>query len=114
MKVLRLHHLLLVTLIFSAVCSAQHHHSSEPEAVEDTSENPNLLDEFGEGLGHCDLTGRFDMFFAQLSENPKSQGYVLIYQATGVLPANYDDPPMERMFRNHTAFRRFDAARVTV
>ena len=113
MKGLRLHYLLIVTLVFSAVCSAQHHHASKTDAKETTSENSNLLDEFG-ALSHCDLTGRYDLFFAQLSENLASQGYVLIYQGTDGLPANYDNPPMERLFRNHIMFRRFDAARVTV
>lgn len=113
MKRLRLHYLLIVTLIFSAVCYAQDHHSSEPQAEETPSENSNLLDEFG-ALPHCDLTGRYDLFFAELSKNPESHGYVLIYQGTDGLPATYDSPPMERMFRNHMAFRRFDAARVTV
>jgi hypothetical protein len=114
MKSLRLHYLVLVTLIFAAVCSAQHHHSGNADAEESASENPNLVDEFGNGLGHCDLTGRYDLFFAQLSEKQTSHGYILIYQGTDGLPANYDSPPMERMFRNHLMFRRFDASRVTI
>ncbi len=114
MKHFKLCSLVLVTLVLSSVCVAQHHHSSDNDPEETPSENSKLIDEFGDKMGHCDLTGRFDLFLSELSQNPSSQGYILIYQATDGLPANYDDPPMQRMFRNHLAFRRFDPSRITL
>lgn len=113
MKGIRLLFTLTVTLILSAVCFAQHDLGGGIDVHEISSEKPNLLDEFGR-LPECDLRGRYDMFFYELSQNPASQGYVMIYQGTDVLPANYDSPAAERMIRNHMMFRGFDPSRVTV
>jgi len=114
MKRIKLCSLLLATLVLSAVCLAQHHHSGDNNPEEIPSENSKLIDEFGEKMGDCDLRGRFDLFFSELSQNPTSQGYILVYQGPDGLPADYDDPPMERIFRNHLMFRRFDASRITL
>ena len=113
MKGMRLLFTLTLTLILSAVCFAQHDLGGGVEVQESSSEKPNLLDEFGR-LPECDLRGRYDLFLSELSQNPASQGYVMLYQGTEVLPANYDSPAAERMIRNHLMFRGFDASRVTV
>ena len=104
--------LLLVVLIYTAVY-AQHHHTGTEGPRPEKSEKTELIDEFG-SLGHCDLTSRFDNFFAELSNRPSSVGYVLVYQKVDALPADYDAPPMARFFTNHLAFRNFDPSRVTV
>jgi hypothetical protein len=113
MKGIRLLFTLIVTLILSAVCFAQNDLGGGIDFHESSSEKPNLLDEFGR-LPECDLRGRYDLFLSELSQNPASQGYVMLYQGTDVLPANYDSPAAERMIRNHLMFRGFDHSRVTV
>lgn len=113
MKSLRLHSLILVIAVFSTVSIGQHDHSGHSKAAVPTSENSKLLDEFGQ-LPHCDTTGRYDVFLAELAQNPETQGYIMIYQGGDVLPANYDSPVAERMFRNHMMFRGFDPSRVTL
>ena len=105
--------LLIAIAMFSAAFHAQHHHSDPEGPGAEKSEKTNLVDEFG-SLGHCDLTSRFDNFFSELSQRPDSVGYVLVYQSVEALPADYDAAPMERMFRNHMAFRNFDSSRVIV
>ena len=104
---------LFLTAVLSTVIYSQHAHHAAPELEAGESEKTKLIDEFGP-LGHCDLTSRFDTFFAQLSQNPASVGYVIVYQGTDVLPASYDSPGMERMFINHMYFRNFDSSRVVV
>ena len=104
---------LFLTALLSAVIYSQHAHHPAPTLEARESEKTELIDEFGR-LGHCDLTSRFDMFFYQLSQNPSSVGYVIVYQGTDVLPASYDSPGMERFFVNHMYFRNFDSSRVVV
>ena len=113
MKLLKLAATLVILAGFSLVSPAQHHHSSAETPADLSSENPKLIDEFGK-LSHCDLTGRYDTFFAELAQNESSQGYVIFYQGTDALPANYGNSPDQRMFLNHMGFRNFPAARVTV
>ena len=104
---------LFLTAVLSTVIYSQHAHHSAPELEAGESEKTKLIDEFGV-LGHCDLTSRFDTFFQELSQQPASIGYVIVYQGTDVLPASYDSPGMERMFINHMYFRNFDSSRVVV
>lgn len=104
---------LFLTAVLSTVIYSQHAHHSAPELEVGESEKTKLIDEFGR-LGHCDQTSRFDTFFQELSQNPASVGYVIVYQGTDVLPASYDSPGMERMFISHMYFRNFDSSRVVV
>lgn len=105
--------ILFLTAVFSSVICSQHPHHDQSEPPPQESKKTELIDEFGR-LGHCDLTSRFDTFFAQLSREPSSVGYVIVYQGIDVLPANYDQSGMERMFINHMYFRNFDSSRVVV
>jgi hypothetical protein len=104
---------LFLTALLSTVIYSQHAHHAAPATEPPESEKTELIDEFGR-LGHCDMTSRFDNFFQQLSQNPVSVGYVIVYQGTDVLPASYDSPGMGRMFVNHMYFRNFDSSRVVV
>lgn len=105
--------LFLAAAMFSVAVYGQHDDSPPELGPVEKSEKTELLDEFGR-LGDCDLRSRFDHFFARLMDKPTSTGYVLIYQGADVLPAYYDLPVMERVFRNQMAFRNFDANRVVV
>lgn len=93
--------------------NAQHDHHPASQTEEPKSEKTYLLDEFGK-LGHCDFTGRFDSFFTELSNDTSAHGHIIFYKGADALPAHYDDSSHERAFRNHLAFRNFDANRITI
>ncbi len=69
------------------------------------------IDEFGP-LANCDLGARLDYLLMELMKSEGATGYVIIYQGTDVLPANYESNPRERFFRNQIMFRKFDASRI--
>ncbi|HQU93418.1 MAG TPA: hypothetical protein PLK77_14025 [Pyrinomonadaceae bacterium] len=66
-----------------------------------------LVDEFG-AMPNDDIRGRLDLFFAELSNNPNNQGYIINYGTPAQVATR------ERLIRNHIAFRRFDASRITL
>ena len=70
-----------------------------PEAV--------LIDEFGK-MPNDDIRGRLDTFFAELSNNPNNQGYIIIYGTDREIAAR------EKLITNHIAFRNFDRSRITI
>jgi len=70
-----------------------------PEAV--------LVDEFG-ALPNDDIRGRLDLFFAELSNNPNNQGYIINYGTPAQIAAR------ERLITNHITFRGFDRSRITL
>lgn len=72
-----------------------------------------LFDEYGL-LSECEFGARIDMFMAELSKKPQMQGYIINYNGTNVLPAQFGVPFRERMLINHIGFRRFDASRITL
>jgi hypothetical protein len=67
---------------------------------------PVLIDEFGV-MPNDDIRGRLDQFFAELSNNPTNQGYIINYGTDREITVR------ERLIRNHIAFRNFDASRIT-
>ena len=73
--------------------------SPAPDAV--------LIDEFGP-LANDVIRGRLDNFFAELQNNPDNQGYVINYGTDAQINAR------EKLIRNHIAFRKFDASRITM
>ena len=72
-----------------------------------TPEGPVLIDEFG-ALPNDDIRGRLDQFFAELSNNPTNQGYIINYGTDREIAAR------ERLITNHIAFRNFDRSRITL
>ena len=68
---------------------------------------PVLVDEFGK-LPNDDIRGRLDAFFAELSNNPNNQGYIINYGTDKEITAR------ERLITNHIAFRNFDRSRITL
>ncbi|MDI1240667.1 MAG: hypothetical protein PSX80_01940 [bacterium] len=68
---------------------------------------PILVDEFG-ALPNDDIRGRLDLFFAELSNNPNNQGYIINYGTPAQIATR------ERLIRNHITFRGFDASRITL
>jgi hypothetical protein len=68
---------------------------------------PVLVDEFGK-LPNDDIRGRLDSFFAELSNNPNNQGYIINYGTDKEIAAR------ERLITNHIAFRNFDRSRITL
>jgi hypothetical protein len=66
-----------------------------------------LIDEFG-ALPNDDIRGRLDNFFAELSNNPDNQGYIINYGTPAQIATR------ERLIRNHITFRKFDPARITI
>lgn len=69
--------------------------------------DPVMVDEFG-ALPNDDIRGRLDLFFAELSNNPNNQGYIINYGTPAQVATR------ERLIRNHIAFRRFDPSRITL
>ncbi|MEQ1764135.1 MAG: hypothetical protein ABL984_13465 [Pyrinomonadaceae bacterium] len=80
--------------------------ASETGGVAPTPEAP-LIDEFG-ALSNDDIRGRLDLFFAELSNNPNNQGYIINYGTPAQIAAR------EKLIRNHITFRRFDPSRITL
>jgi len=68
---------------------------------------PVLVDEFG-AMPNDDIRGRLDLFFAELSNNPNNQGYIINYGTPAQVATR------EKLIRNHITFRRFDASRITL
>ena len=66
-----------------------------------------LIDEFGR-MPNDDIRGRLDTFFAELSNNPDSQGYIILYGTDREITAR------ERLITNHINFRNFDRSRITI
>ena len=66
-----------------------------------------LVDEFGK-LPNDEIRGRLDTFFAELSNNPNNQGYIINYGTDKEIAAR------ERLITNHIAFRNFDRSRITL
>ena len=66
-----------------------------------------LVDEFG-ALPNDDIRGRLDLFFAELSNNPNNQGYIINYGTPAQIAAR------ERLITNHITFRGFDRSRITL
>jgi hypothetical protein len=73
--------------------------SPNPEAI--------LVDEFGR-LSNDEIRAKLDIFFAELSNNPGDQGYIINYGTSREIAAR------ERLIANHIRFRRFDASRITM
>lgn len=68
---------------------------------------PVLVDEFGK-MPNDDIRGRLDLFFAELSNNPNNQGYIINYGTPREIAAR------ERLVTNHINFRGFDRSRITL
>lgn len=66
-----------------------------------------LVDEFGKA-SNDDIRGRLDSFFANLSNNPNDQGYVINYGTAKEIAAR------EKLITNHINFRKFDRSRITL
>jgi hypothetical protein len=66
-----------------------------------------LVDEFGK-LPNDDIRGRLDIFFAELSNNPNNQGYIINYGTDKEIAAR------EKLITNHINFRKFDRSRITL
>lgn len=71
---------------------------------------PVLLDEYGR-IPESDIRSRLDSFLTALSNNPFLTGYLVIYGARSMpnSPA-----AIERLLRNHFAFRNFDVSRIVI
>lgn len=65
------------------------------------------VDEFGK-LSNDEIRGRLDSFFAELSNNPNNQGYIINYGTDREIAAR------ERLITNHINFRNFDRSRITL
>lgn len=68
---------------------------------------PVLIDEFGK-QSNDDIRGRLDTFFAELSNNPNNQGYIINYGTDREITQR------ERLITNHINFRNFDRSRITL
>lgn len=81
--------------------------SKDASAQVDTIIGPILVDEFGK-LSNDEIRAKLDIFFAELSNNPTDQGYIINYGTSREIAAR------ERLITNHIRFRRFDPARITM
>ncbi|HEV8592413.1 MAG TPA: hypothetical protein VGQ55_09950 [Pyrinomonadaceae bacterium] len=68
---------------------------------------PVLVDEFGKQPDDV-IRGRLDTFFTELQNNPDNQGYIINYGTDAQIAKR------EKLIRNHIAFRKFDASRITL
>lgn len=66
-----------------------------------------LIDEFGK-LPKNDIRGRLDTFFAELSDNPSNQGYIINYGTDREMATR------EKLITNHVNLRSFDRSRITI
>ena len=66
-----------------------------------------LVNEFG-ALPNDQIRAQLDIFFAELSNNPSDQGYIINYGTDREIAAR------ERLITNHIAFRNFDRSRITL
>ncbi|MEP6705477.1 MAG: hypothetical protein ABJB34_11785, partial [Acidobacteriota bacterium] len=83
---------------------AKHAEETAPIA---TPEGPVLVDQFGK-LTHDEIRGRLDAFFAELSNNPNNQGYIINYGTDRQIAER------ERLITSHIALRNFDRSRITL
>jgi len=81
--------------------------NSETGSVSRSTIEPRLIDEFGV-LPADEVRARLDAFFVELNNTPGSQGYIINYGTDREIAVR------ERLIRNHIAFRRFDASRITL
>ena len=81
--------------------------SADANAPISQPEGPVLVDEFG-NLPNDDIRGRLDAFFAELSNNPNNQGYIINYGTDRQIAAR------ERLITNHINLRNFDRSRITL
>ena len=102
--------ILLLTLLLTLVSFGQ---SADEAVSEPNAKTATKLDEFGR-TNECDAGGRLDSFFANLQNNPTASGYIIIYQAKDVLPADFKTSSRERFIRNQIAFRNQDASRIII
>jgi len=72
---------------------------------------PVLSDEFPTTVQCEDGNARLDAFFAELSNNPDNQGYIIIYASPARARAAHN---REQLARNYMRFRKFDPSRITV
>lgn len=97
-----------LTLMLAAFSFGQ----EDTETVFDAdSKNPIKVDEFGM-VGGCDLNARMGNFFIELNNDPTATGYIITYQGTDVLPADYESAPMEKRIRQEIRFSRYDESRI--
>lgn len=80
--------------------------ASETAGVADKPD-PVQTDEFGK-LANDQIRGRLDTFFAELSNDPTATGYIINYGSPREVATR------EKLIRNHIAFRKFDASRITI
>ena len=96
MKLLKGSSILLIFLVSSLVCFGQ----EKSEA--------NLVDRFGD-LSCEDILSRIDYFMYLLSEDPKAQGYVVIYPEKDSIKRALR---FERLINGSIYSRRFDKSRI--
>lgn len=73
----------------------------------DTIPQAVMVNEFGR-LSNDEIRAQLDNFFADLSNNPNHQGYVINYGTDREITAR------ERLITNHINFRGFDRSRITL
>ncbi len=95
------------TVDVAGQCSETCPRSDSASAPIKPIEGPLLVDEFGK-LANDDIRSRLDSFFAELSNNPTSQGYIINYGTDREMTAR------ERLITNHINFRGFDRSRITL
>lgn len=100
---------LLLTLLLTLVCFGQ---STDEGSLGQNAKNPIKVDDFGR-TGDCETGGRLDNFFSRLQENHDATGYIIIYQGKNALPADNEVSAYEKIIRNQSSFRNFDASRFT-
>ncbi len=90
----------------TGVCETCPRTDSETGGIADLPK-AQLIDEFGK-MPNDDIRGRLDAFFADLSNNPQSQGYVILYGSEKEMSTR------EKLISNHINFRNFDRSRITI
>ncbi len=80
---------------------------SETAPIDEDEVISTQVDELGRLVADV-IRQRLDQYFVTLQNNPDARGYIINYG-----PAR-DVTARERLIRNHIAFRRFDASRITI
>jgi hypothetical protein len=95
-----------VTIGGSGLCADCPRTDSETGSVTISIIPPRLIDQFGP-LPNDEVRARIDAFFVALGNEPNAQGYIINYGTDREITRR------EALIRNHIAFRKYDASRIT-
>ena len=105
--------MLLRSIVFLLVLSAADVALGQEGTAPETRPKAIHVDDVGRASEE-QLRAQFDMYFAELANNPQMQGYVIFYNGSHALPGKHETSPYELYFTDLIGFRGFDRSRITI